>query len=817
MADQPTYDALLRELEALRARVQELEASGAMFRKGRLFRFLDDMPIAVFVLDVHGAPVYANRAAQQILGRGVAPDAGPDKLAQTYSAYVAGTDTPYPAERMPVVRALAGERSTVEDMEVRHPDRTIPVQVWAGPLYDSDGKLMFALAAFVDISDRRRAEHAIAEAHDAAVRAAKLRGDFIAMMSHEVRTPINAILGMANLLREGSLAPEQRHYVETIRLSGETLLSIVNDVLDFSRVEAKGITLEDRPVDLHTCLEEVVDLVSGLAPEKRIDIVYAIDRDVPPFILGDVTRLRQVLLNLAGNAVKFTTAGEVVLAVRRESAGEAGKQLVFSVRDTGPGIPSERLGDLFEPYTQAETSTTRTHGGSGLGLAICQRLVGLMGGAIRVESTLGVGSTFSFEIACRPAEGSAAPHLADRVPEFEGRRVLLVDDNDACRNVCENALRGWGFDVEALPEGAEALAGVQGGQRFDLALLDLEIGTISGVELGRQLRETSASLPLLLLSPPGRREALGEVVSDLFLGVVAKPIKISELFEALQRQFAPGASGETTSRSLRRIDRTLGRRLPLKILVAEDHPANQKFLVTLLQHMGYAPDVAGDGTEVLLALRERPYDLIFMDVEMPGLNGYDTTRELMAGGENRERPVVIGATGHASATEKERCLAAGMRDVVAKPIRIEQLQNALERWGRHRLGLPPLPELQQGTAIDSRRVTEILRMGGRAGTTILARLLESFGHEMPGAVRAVRAAAEAGQYNALAREAHRLKGAAANLGAQKIVQACRALERSAREENPAQVREQISRLGSLETAVLQEITELKAKLQLPSA
>jgi signal transduction histidine kinase/DNA-binding response OmpR family regulator/HPt (histidine-containing phosphotransfer) domain-containing protein len=815
MAEPPADKSLQRELEALGARIRELEAGGAMFREGGLFRFLDDMPIAVFVLNAAGVPVYANTAAQEILGRGVAPEAGPDQLAQTYSAYIAGTDTPYPADRMPVVRALAGEHTMAEDMEVRHPDRSIPVQVWAGPLYDSDRKLMYALAAFVDITDRRRAEAAVAEAHDTAVRAAKLRGDFIAMMSHEVRTPINAILGMANLLREGTLAPEQRTYVETIRLSAETLLSIVNDVLDFSRVEAKGMTLEERPVDLYTCLEEVVDLVSGLAPEKRVDIVYSIDSSVPPFVLGDVTRLRQVLLNLAGNAVKFTASGEVVLSVRCSHPPEGDARLVFSVRDTGSGIPPERLPDLFEPYTQAEVSTARTHGGSGLGLAICQRLVGLMGGTISVESTQGVGSTFSFAIACRKAEGTPAPYLGEHFASFTGRRILLVDDNEACRSVCQSVLRRWGFEVEAVAEAPEALARAREGDRFDLALLDLEIGPSSGLELGRQLREESGSLSLVLLAPPGRREATGEAVAELFLGMVGKPIKMSELFEALTRQFAPGSGRETTTGSLRRIDRTLGRRLPLKILVAEDHPANQKFLVTILQHMGYAPDVAGDGTEVLLALGERAYDLIFMDVEMPGLDGYETTKQIMAG-HVEGPPVVIGTTGHASAAEQERCRAAGMRDVVAKPIRIEQLQNALERWGRHRLGLPPLPELQPGTAIDSRRVTEILRMGGRAGATILARLLESFSTEMPGALKVLEAAAEAGQYDALAREAHRLKGAAANLGALGMVQLCRALERSSRARNAAQAREFLGELTTLEATVMAEISDLKARLQLPS-
>ena len=495
MAKRPAHEPLLEELEALRTRVRELEAGGAMFREGGLFRFLDDMPIAVFVLNAAGTPLYANIAAQRILGKGVAPNSGHKQLAETYGAFIAGTDTPYPVERMPVVRALSGEHSTVEDMEVRHPDRTIPVQVWAGPIYDTEGRLLFALAAFVDITDRRLAERTVNEAHNIAVRAAKLRGDFIAMMSHEVRTPINVILGMANLLREGSLAPEQRNYVDTIRLSGETLLSIVNDVLDFSRVEARGITLEERPVDLYTCLEEVVDLVSGLAPEKKVDIVYRVDPNVPPFILGDVTRLRQVLLNLAGNAVKFTAQGEVAITVRSEPSPEGGMRLGFSVRDTGPGIPADRLDDLFEPYTQAEVSTARTHGGSGLGLAICQRLVQLMGGSVRVESTVGVGSTFRFEIAYRPAEGTLAPYLAQRLASFQGRRILLVDDNETCRSACEDSLKRWGFEVRAEAEAEVALARVREGTRYDLALVDLEMGPANGLDLGRQLREARRLAP----------------------------------------------------------------------------------------------------------------------------------------------------------------------------------------------------------------------------------------------------------------------------------------------------------------------------------
>ncbi len=565
------------------------------------------------------------------------------------------------------------------------------------PLLDAAGRPARFIAIQSDITE-------LVFAREAAEAAVKAKSEFLAVMSHEIRTPMNGVIGFANLLADSRLDDHQREYVRTIVTSGDSLLAIINDILDFSKLEAGRTDLEARPIAIRQVIEDVLDLLATAARAKSLDLVYWMSPAVPEGFLGDETRLRQILLNLAGNAVKFTAKGSVEISVvpadRPEAASAttapfpltrapfAGhRQLTFHVRDTGVGIAPEKISRLFRAFSQVDSSVTRTHGGTGLGLAICRRLVGLMGGEIGLASEPGRGSDFYFTLPC--VEADVAGLIRGRAPLGEseitatlrGRRILVIDDVELNRRLFEKILTHHEVRVVAVENAAQALTVLET-QDFDLALLDYMMPQIDGIALAEQIRRAprTARLPLVLVS--SMIVPAGVAPEGLFAAVVTKPLRNLQFVSLLARllgqvQAAPVPAAPLAVAAATRAK--FAAEHPHTILVVEDNPVNLRLVTVMLRALGYDPATAGDGTEALTALAARPFDLVLMDVQMPVLDGYGATRALRAGdaGEFNRTTRVVALTANASHEDRDACLAAGMNDFLSKPIERPRLLEIL--------------------------------------------------------------------------------------------------------------------------------------------
>src|SRR6266852_2515833 len=674
--------------------LQVVQHSEARLRESeeRIRLLLDSTAEAIFGINSEGNCTFSNPSCAHVLGY----DRPSDLLGKNMHELTHHTrpdGRAYPQQECPIDRAMRQGKSVHSDQDVlwRADGTSFPAEYWCYPIWRGE-ESMGSVVTFLDITERKQREEELVQAKEAALAGSRAKSEFLANMSHEIRTPLNGVMGMTDLAMETELTPEQREYLETVKMSADSLLTVINDILDFSKIEAGKIDLEANDFDLRHSLETTLKTLALRADEKGLELLCEVAPEVPEVVRGDSSRLRQVVINFVGNAIKFTDEGEVALQVRVEAEDGEDRILHFTVSDTGIGIPPEKQKVIFDPFTQADSATTRKYGGSGLGLTISTRLVRMMGGEIWVESNAGGGSRFHFTVRLRAADAKAIEVGTIAPPEMlRGVKVLVVDDNRTNRRILEGMLKRWEMKSRSVEGGEEALAQLsaarEAGEPYGLILTDMHMPKMDGFALVERIRQRPelTTATIMMLTSAGHR---GDAARCQELGVSAyllKPIRQSELREAIARvlgaRVQKGAIPLITRYPLQ------DARDPgafLHVLLAEDNAVNQRLAVRLLEKRGHKVVVAGNGLEALAALKKESFDVVFMDVQMPEMDGYEATAAIREAERDsgRHQPV-IALTAHAMKGDREKCLAAGMDGYLSKPIRPQELDEVLQEYLRN--------------------------------------------------------------------------------------------------------------------------------------
>ena len=651
----------------------------------------------------------------------------------------------------------------------------------------------------------KQAEAVMRDARDLAERVARARSAFLANMSHEIRTPMNAVLGFVELILDTELTTEQRRALELVRSSSEALLMILNDILDYSKIEAEHLELESIPFDVSKVVHATASLLAVRAREKHLELLAEVSADVPRAVRGDPTRLRQVLKNLIGNAIKFTEQGEVVVSVD-VAATDGTAKVTFAVRDTGIGIAAEHTTSVFKEFTQADSTMTRRYGGTGLGLAISQRLVRLMGGELSVKSEVGRGSEFSFSLAL--PVGTAPPTRVVGLAALGGRRMLIVDDNQTNRRILREMLAAEGINVDeasTAADGLEALRRV----RYDLAILDVQMPDMDGFQLATAVRADKKikRTNLLMLTSAGQRGD-GERCRELGIrGYLTKPMSRSDLLEALGTVLA-GSPEEAGTPDVVTRHTIAESRATLRVLLAEDNPVNQQVAVAMLVKRGHEVHVSSNGREAVEAVNGRDYDVVLMDIQMPEMDGFEATHAIRALPKGKDLPI-IGLTAHALSGERERCLSHGMTDYLAKPFKAHELFALVEGTAEPRTVTERAPEpLTPPVDLEGFRMT--LREAG--AEQALYSIIDTFVRQAPDRLAALAGAVTSGTGDDIAKAAHVYRGAAATIGARELAGLLETVETTARAGDVEHARETFERVSPIAHAVTDYLRQQRASL-----
>jgi two-component system sensor histidine kinase/response regulator len=716
---------------------------------------------AVVSADRDGKTRLFNRAAEAMFGYATAEVIGqpvtclmPERFQPAYLENLAG---------------IVGD--TVELVGRRRNGEEFPIELSLAA-WQSDDETFFT-AIMRDLTEHKAAEEAV-RARKAALEAARLKSEFLASMSHEIRTPLNGVIGMTGMLLDTALSPEQREYAETTRTSADHLLGVINDILDFSKVEAGQMHIEPISFDLQTTVEEVIDMVSTTATEKGLDVIVRLAPGMPRRVIGDAGRIRQILTNLVGNAIKFTTAGHVLLDVHCEKTTETEAWLRVSVEDTGIGIPPDKLDHIFERFTQADASTSRRYGGTGLGLAIAKQLIELMGGSIGVTSRLGAGSTFRFSLPLG-TDLAAAEGPVD-AEGLTGVRVLVVDESTVGRRVLHEHVLSWGMrngSVTSVVEALEVLGRARAtGDPYRVAIIDEDLAGGEGKGLVHAIKHTSdlRNTALVVLVSANRRIDAGSLVKAGVAAYVLKPVRPSKLMDALatacgEREREPAAEPARRLRPGRRV------------LLVEDNPVNQKVAVRMLEKLGCRVDLAANGKEAVMMVTALPYDVVFMDCEMPEMDGYEAAGVIRRSEAPGRRVPIMAMTAHALAGDREKCLAAGMDDYISKPVRRDDLARALDMWALARTtGAAPADAVSKPGIEASLVDLQQLREAAGGDPEAVLGLVGTYLRETDDLMGRLRTAIGSGAAKEMGQIAHGCAGSSAQLGLASVVPIFRRLE-----------------------------------------
>jgi len=752
--------------------------------------------------------------------------------------------------------------------ETKHGQR-VPVSFSGAILKDEQGTFQGMVCVAQDISKRKDAEAMmaqaakdmeaknleLAEARDQALNAAKSKAEFLATMSHEIRTPMNGVIGMAGLLLDTDLTQDQRECAETVRHSGEMLLTLINDILDFSKIEAGKMKLEIIDFDLRVAVEEVLDLLAERAQGKGIELIGIVYADIPNVLQGDPGRCRQILINLVGNAIKFTDQGEVSVQVIKESETDEDIVIRFQVVDTGIGLSPEQKGHLFQAFTQADSSTSRKYGGTGLGLAICKTLTEMMGGEIGVSSSPGSGSTFWFTIRFGKQKGESPPAQYP-LGDLQGMHVCVVDDNLTSQMLLTHYLETWGMRVHCSHDGEQALRQIQQGvdtdDPFDIAIIDRQMPEIDGMDLGVMIKRhpALASIRLVLLTGVAERGEAQIAKNQGFDGYLTKPIRYTQLFHALRLVMGKSAASLDTGTESALITRHSVNEVVIhsrmKILLAEDNVVNQKVAVRMLAKLGYKVDVVANGQEAVQALNRIPYNIILMDCMMPEMDGFQATAEIRRQEGSQRHTPIIAMTANAMQGDRENCVQAGMDDYVSKPVKLEELAEVLQRWlpaelkgMEEELGAAAVETTDRGPSaqpsisprskeidataqrvdedpLDREILADLRALGGVDDPEFFHSIIDQFLEDCPRHLAALRSAVEKTDPAALMNAAHAFKGGSRNIGATRLGQLCFELEQSGHQGVAKGVEEILSSLQTEYERVVRALESEKSGQSLPS-
>ncbi|MFN2464292.1 MAG: PAS domain S-box protein [Candidatus Dormibacteria bacterium] len=747
----------------------------------RLSLLLESAGEGIFGVDAGGRCTFVNPAAAAMLG--FAQDELLGEAVHGLIHHTHADGSAYPWSECPMHAVLAGGPSRRIEDEVmwRRDGTSFPVEFAVFPIVEG-GVVSGAVETFTDITERRKAEEDLTAAHDQALEASRLKSEFLANMSHEIRTPMNGVIGMAELLQDTPLNPEQREYADTIGRSADSLLTIINDILDFSKIEAGMMDIEEIEFDLLPVVEGAAELVAPRAAEKGLELVVVVDQEVPRTVRGDPVRIRQVLVNLLTNAIKFTDAGEVFLSAGLAGQPEPASVLRFEVRDTGIGIEPEIQERLFSSFTQADASTTRRFGGTGLGLTICRQLANRMGGDVGVISEAGQGSTFWFTCpvdTVTPSEVKSAQGPSS----LRGLRILVVDDNKTNRLILQQSIRAWSMEPWSCADAKDALKELRRaageGHAYEVAILDYEMPVMNGIELAEAVRSDPliSATPLVLLTSAGRR---GDAKKAREAGVVAfltKPVRVSALYDCLVSVLGVPRSDTAAPLIASHAIAVPSGVGPRHLLVVDDSAVNRRVASRMLEKMGHTVDVAGNGVEAVAALTRERYAAVLMDCHMPQMDGFEATMQIrQLEGSDLHTPI-IAMTANAMSGDEEKCLAAGMDAYLSKPVKSAELAATLVRWITPGTAPTAATTVIPGavTLLDEETLTA-LRELGQAEFDSLVRL---FLTEGAARVAALTTASNGGDAFAVAELAHSLTGTSAILGARCLADICAGLESAA--------------------------------------